>query len=296
MTARGAFWRCRCSGARRDPPRGPAGAVELSERIANAAAALLGGEVGRAEPLGGGCLEEVTRVTLRDGRRVVAKGGPGPRVEAAMLEAMRAAGVPAPAVLAVEDALLVMEERPHRGALADAWGDLGRVLATLHAAEGGRFGWATDYAYGPVALPNAAMDDWPTFWAERRLLAHADALPADLARRVAALAADLSARLPARPRPALLHGDLWGGNVLVDGDRVSALIDPACYHGHGEVDLAMLTLFDRPDTRFFDAYPVAGDWRERRPVYQLWPAIVHLLLFGGSYRRMVERLLREAGG
>jgi len=271
-------------------------AIALSERVARAAAVLLGGEVARAEPLGGGCLEQVTRVTLRDGRRAVAKGGPAPRVEATMLAALRAAGAPAPAVLAVDDALLVMEERPARGALAAAWADLGRVLATLHAAEGERYGWDADYAYAAVTLPNAATDDWPAFWAERRLLAHADALPADLARRVAALAAELPSRLPARPRPSLLHGDLWGGNVLVDGDRVSALIDPACYHGHGEVDLAMLTLFDRPDERFFDAYPVATDWRERRPIYQLWPAIVHLLLFGGSYRGMVERLLREAAG
>ena len=270
--------------------------VGLSERIARAAAALLGGEVAHAEPLGGGCLEQVTRVTLRDGRRVVAKGGPAPRVEAVMLDAVRAAGAPAPRVLAVDGALLVMEERPRRGALADAWADLGRVLATLHAAEGQRYGWNADYAYGPVALPNATTVDWPAFWAERRLLAHADRLPADLARRVAALAAELPARLPTRPRPSLLHGDLWAGNVLVDGDRVSALIDPACYHGHGEVDLAMLTLFDRPDARFFDAYPVEPDWRERRPIYQLWPAIVHLLLFGDGYRGMVERLLREAEG
>jgi len=276
--------------------RRPDGAIGLSERIAHASAALLGGEVAQAESLGGGCLEQVTRITLRDGRHVVAKGGPAPRVEAAMLDALSAAGAPAPRVLAVDDALLVMEERPRRGALADAWGDLGRVLATLHAAEGERYGWDVDYAYGPIALPNAAMDDWPAFWAERRLLAHANALPADLARRVAALAAELPARLPARPRPSLLHGDLWSGNVLVDGDRVSALIDPACYHGHGEVDLAMLSLFDRPDARFYDAYPVAADWRERRPIYQLWPVIVHLLLFGGSYRGMVERLLREAGG
>jgi fructosamine-3-kinase len=263
--------------------------------LAHEAAALLGGEAVHAERLGGGCLEEVTRVTLRDGRRVVAKGGPSPRTEAAMLDALRAAGAPAPRVLAVDGALLVMEERPQRGAISAAWADLGRVLATLHAAEGARYGWAADYAYGPLAVPNAAADDWPAFWAERRLLSHADRLPAEVARRVAALAADLSRRIPARPRPSLLHGDLWGGNVLVDGGRVSALVDPACYHGHGEVDLAMLTLFDRPDARFFAAYPTEAGWRERRPVYQLWPAIVHLLLFGDAYRGMVERLLREAG-
>ena len=262
--------------------------------LAHAAAALLGGEAVSAEPLGGGCLEQVTRVTLRDGRRVVVKGGPAPRVEAAMLEALRSAGAPAPRALAVDDALLVMEERPNRGTLAAAWQDLGRVLAILHATEGRLYGWDADYAYGPITLPNVFTDDWPGFWAERRLLAHADRLPADLARRVAALAADLPQRLPERPRASLLHGDLWGGNVLVDGDRVSALIDPACYHGHGEVDLAMLTLFDRPDARFFDAYRTEAGWHERRPVYQLWPAIVHLLLFGAGYRGMVERLLREA--
>jgi len=263
--------------------------------IAHAAAALLGSEAAGAEPLGGGCLEQVTRVTLRDGRRVVVKGGPAPRAEAAMLDAMRAAGAPAPRVLAVDEALLVMEERPQRGAPSQAWPHLGRVLATLHAAEGTRYGWEVDYAYGPVALPNGASDDWPSFWAERRLLAHVERLPADLAKRIAGLAADLPSLLPARPSASLLHGDLWGGNVLVDGTRVSALIDPACYYGHGEVDLAMLTLFDRPDERFFEAYPVEAGWRERRPVYQLWPAIVHLLLFGAGYRGMVERLLREAG-
>ncbi len=86
-----------------------------------------------------------------------------------------------------------------------------------------RSGWDVDYGYGPIALPNAATDDWPAFWSERRLLAHTDA-----------------------------HS--------------------------------------------FGAYTTEPDWRERRPVYQPWPAIVHLRLFGGSYRGMVERLLREAGG
>lgn len=267
----------------------------MSTPLVLAAAALLGGEAVHAEALGGGCLEQVTRIELRDGRRVVAKGGPAPKLEADMLDALRAAGVPAPRVLAVDDVLLVMEERPNRGTPAGAWSDLGHVLSRLHATVGERYGWDADYAYGPVALPNATTDDWSAFWGERRLLAHADRLPADLARRVAALVAHLPQRLPAHPQPSLLHGDLWGGNVLVDGDRVSALIDPACYFGHGEVDLAMLTLFDRPDARFFDAYPAEVGWDERRPIYQLWPAIVHLLLFGGAYRGMVERLLREVG-
>ena len=80
---------------------------------------------------------------------------------------------------------------------------------------------------------------------------------------------------------------------MVSGGRVSGLIDPACYHGHGEVDLAMLSLFDAPIAAFFKDYgaPEPGH-DERAPIYTLWPALVHLRLFGANYQAMVERLLR----
>lgn len=266
--------------------------------LAVEATALLGTEVVRAEALAGGYVSSVLRLTLRDGRRVVAKASPAPAREAAMLRAIAATGAPAPAVLAASPSALVLAWAPADGGLARAWGDLGAVLTRLHAppdAPSAAYGWPEDDAFGPLAIPNAPLDDWPAFWAERRLLAHVERLPIDLARRVAALAAELPARLPARPSAALLHGDLWVGNVLTHGGRVSALIDPACLRGHAEADLAMLTLFGSPDAAFWDAYPAEAGWRERRGVYQLWPAIVHLLLFGDAYRPMVQRLLTEAG-
>ncbi len=73
-----------------------------------------------------------------------------------------------------------------------------------------------------------------------------------------ALAADLPNRLPAHPPAALLHGDLWGGNVLAAGNRVSALIDPACYYGHAEVDIAMLEMFELPAARILRSLRRAG--------------------------------------
>jgi fructosamine-3-kinase len=89
---------------------------------------------------------------------------------------------------------------------------------------------------------------------------------------------------------------MWGGNVLVDGTQVSGLIDPACYYGHDEVDIAMLTLFDHPDAEFYDAYgPLEPGHEERLTIYRLWPALVHLRLFGSGYRGMVERFLSAAG-
>ena len=83
---------------------------------------------------------------------------------------------------------------------------------------------------------------------------------------------------------------------MFDGDRLAALIDPACYYGHSEVDFAMLELFGGPTNDFYAAYGQLEAGRtERLPIYQLWPALVHLRLFGAGYRPMVERLLAAVG-
>lgn len=264
--------------------------------LAEAGAALLGLPLVHVEGLRGGNLSEIVRITLSDGREAVVKTGPAPLTEATMLRAVAASGAPAPEVLAATEQTLVVQWVPNGGGLSEAWPDLGVQLAKLHAVNGPRYGWESDYAFGSVAITNGWCDDWPTFWAERRLrpaLAH---IASDLASRVAALAEDLPDRLPARPPPSLLHGDLWSGNVLAAGGAISGLIDPACYHGHAEVDLAMLTLFDRPAPTFFEAYDARESGREQRqPIYALWPALVHLRLFGEGYRALVDRLLARAG-
>jgi fructosamine-3-kinase len=256
------------------------------------AASLLDGTVRHAAALQGGDLSQVLRVELADGRTVIAKSGPAPRTEAAMLAAIGAAGAPAPRVLAVSDTVLVLECLPGGGDPGGAWRDLGAVLARLHGATGPRYGWHCDYAFGQVAIENGWSDDWPAFWAERRLLAHAPHLPAALARRIETLAADLHNRLPRHPTPSLLHGDLWAGNILVADRRVTGLIDPACYYGHGEVDVAMLSLFNSPGQGFFDSFcPLQAGGAERLAIYSLWPALAHLRLFGAAYRPLVERCL-----
>ena len=264
--------------------------------LAEAGARLLGGVVASSERLQGGDLSSVMLVFLQDGRRAVVKSGTAPRTEAAMLRALAAAGIRAPAVLAVDDKTLVLEPIEAGGRLDRAWQDLGRQLARLHLATGPRYGWAENYAFGHVTIENGWAETWPEFYAQHRLLTHLPFLPAPLARRVAALAGDLQHRLPRQPAVALLHGDLWGGNIMAAGDTVVAFIDPACFYGHAEIDLAMLGLFDRPGPAFFEAYgPLETGYTERLPIYRLWPALVHLRLFGEGYRGLVEGLLHQAG-
>ncbi|MDT4943235.1 MAG: hypothetical protein QOJ34_3324, partial [Pseudonocardiales bacterium] len=98
---------------------------------------------------------------------------------------------------------------------------------------------------------------------------------------------------PVEP-PARLHGDLWAGNVLADRSGRPWLIDPAAYGGHREVDLAMLDLFGEIPPRAIAAYdevvPLADGWRERIPLWQLFPLLVHAVLFGGGYVRQSHEL------
>ncbi|HET9429182.1 MAG TPA: fructosamine kinase family protein [Allosphingosinicella sp.] len=245
------------------------------------------------ERLAGGDLSEVLLVRRADGP-VVAKAGSFTATEAAMLRAIAAAGVPAPMVEAEHEGVLLIEHVENdRLFSARAWADIGAHVARLHARTDQDYGWPVDYVLGTVQLDNRQGKDWPRFWAEQRLLATVRVLDRPWRERVERLAARIGELLPADPTAALLHGDLWSGNLLVRDGRLAAMIDPACYHGDREVDLAMLCLFGVPEASFWDAYgEQAPGWRERRPVYQLFPALVHLRLFGASYAPLVERLLQ----
>lgn len=174
---------------------------------------------------------------------------------------------------------------------------MGSALKALHGAKiDAPYGWAEDYAFGSLPIENRQNTDWPAFWGAHRVLAPAEGLPPGIRPRLLRLTQKLPDILPAAPRPALLHGDLWDGNLLFGTAPDVWFIDPACYVGHSEVDLAMLHLFGQPGTGFAERYgALEPGWEERRLVYTLWPALVHFRLFGASYRGMVERLLSELG-
>ena len=259
-------------------------------------ARIAGSPVVCSRKLAGGDLGGATRLDLADGRRILAKRGAGAATQGAMLTALRKAGAPVPLVLHGEGELLLMEYVDASASPSAAgWRDLARVLELLHAPAEQRFGWPADYRFGAVVIANGCNDGWVPFWGENRLAVHVPHVAPRIGRRLEALVARLVDLIPDRPPTSLLHGDLWGGNILYTQGGVAALIDPACYCGHREVDIAMLTLFDRPPEAFFERLSLEPGWRERLPVYRLWPLLVHLRLFGSGYQDPVDRALTACG-
>ena len=266
--------------------------------FAQRVAALTGVPAERLERLGGESVSEVLLVRRDNGQLTVAKHSPAAAAEATMLRTLAGAGLPAPAVQSEHEQILLLEFIDNDGVFsAKAWADVAIQLRRLHERRGESYGWPVDYPIGTVTLHNGETGDWPRFWGERRLAATAAVLDRPWRERVDRLVPRLGDLLPANPAPALLHGDLWSGNILVRDGALVALVDPACYHGHAEVDLAMLELFSPPSGEFREAYgPLEPGWRERQPIYQLFPALVHVRLWGAGYFKMVDRLLSRVGG
>ncbi len=179
---------------------------------------------------------------------------------------------------------------------------LGEGLAELHMCTSGSFGLDRDNFIAVLPQKNEPKERWYDFFVENRLepqlqLAfYHHLIDSDFMERFRSLYAYLQDFFPAE-KPALLHGDLWSGNVLPDSAGAPALIDPAVYFGHREVDLAFSRLFGGFDSRFYEAYgavfPLEPGFDERVAVYNLYPLLVHLNLFGKAYLSGIQQTLKR---
>lgn len=269
----------------------------------------LGVRIVRAAPLGGGCIAAVERVELSDGRAVVVKRGHGLALEAWMLRWLKEnTAAPVPDVHLGSDDLLVIDclDGGSSGLSAEAQAHLGEIVGGLHSVGATEFGFERDTVIGGLKQPNPRTARWRDFFRDQRLLymareaLAAKRLPARVMTRVEALAARLEGWIDEVATPSLVHGDLWGGNILSDGQRITGLIDPALYFADPEIELAFMTLFGSVGEAFFDSYrahrPIrAGFFEARRDLYNLYPLLVHVRLFGGSYVGQVERTLEKFG-
>lgn len=268
---------------------------------------LLGSRVTSHAPVSGGCINEAFHCHLDDGREVFVKANQGcdPRLfetEAQGLAWLAEAGaLPVPKSLGHSAEVLILEYLPMQRPVANFEPLLGRGLATLHKFGAPSFGWKTNNFLATLVQDNQPEETWSTFYSERRLrpllrqVIDSGRAPSTWSARFEALFAKMPDIAGSDEPPSRLHGDLWSGNLHQAAGGIPALIDPAVYGGHREIDLAMLQLFGSPGSAFFAAYdevwPRAAGYQERVPLYQLYPLLAHVALFGGSYVGSCEQAL-----
>ena len=168
----------------------------------------------------------------------------------------------------------------------------GQNLAKLHQTGTDQFGLETDNYIGSLPQSNRRHDEWTDFFVEERInpqiemAVDSGKLDNGILQNWKRLSAKLNEIFPPA-KPSLLHGDLWGGNYLFDSSGSAVLIDPAVYYGHPEMDLAFTKMFGGFSREFYEGYesesPLESGFPERVPIYNLYPLLVHVNLFGGHY-------------
>lgn len=272
---------------------------------------LHGGRVARVTARNG----SISLVTLHSGEVVVAKRGVGPGAAAAEAAGLRWLGefgdVRVPTVYGHDDEWVILQYLPPGAPSSEAAEEFGRGLARLHLRGAPAFGspppgGPRDAWMGAAPMRNESHPDWPSFYARHRIepyvrmCADQGLFTTDQIAVFDRVCERLPELAPPPEPPARLHGDVWHGNVYWSDHQVW-LIDPAAHGGHREGDLAMLQLFGAPLLdRILGAYaesaepPLADGWRDRVPLHQLFPLLMHAAVFGGGYAGQALNAARMA--
>ena len=184
----------------------------------------------------------------------------------------------------------------------DFWNDFGIKLAKMHLQSASVFGLDHSNYIGSLPQGNTPANSWSEFYGNQRLLSQTKSafdkgrVEKSFIQTIETICNKLDTLFPDEP-PALLHGDLWAGNYMVDRSGGPAIIDPAVYYGHREMDLGMMQLFGGFDPQVFELYneiyPLEVRWKERIQLCQLYPILVHLNLFGGGYLNQAVSIIKK---
>jgi fructosamine-3-kinase len=256
-------------------------------------------------PLSAANNAQIYRIGLDGGRALVTKVAErGLDIEAWMLGYLKTKSqLPVPAVLYSNEHVIVMDFIPSSHMLDDACQrNAAELLAALHAIRADLYGLERDTLIGALRQPNTQNKDWAAFFGQQRLLYMAEEakkenkIDAKMMKQAEKLAARLPQLLQGYAPPALIHGDIWGGNILAGRGRIAAFLDPAIYYADPEIELSFIRLFNTFGDAFFRRYhelrPIRpGFFEERSDIYSLYPLLVHARLFGASYARKAQKVL-----
>ena len=262
-------------------------------------------------PLSGGDINEVYKINCTLGEYVVKYNSRlrFPAMfykEANGLEILRKGGLRTPNVIDyfehMDDQFLILEYVAEEKIDNKFWIHFANSLSGLHQKSNTSFGLDQDNYIGSLVQHNGQMPIWEEFFISKRLKPLIkEAFDKGLLTRKHLADFDhfftvFSELLPVEP-PSLLHGDLWSGNLLCGLGQQAVFIDPAVYYGHREVDIAMTKMFGGFDPVYLDHYqdcfPLEKGWEERVPIHNLYPRLVHLVLFGHSYLSGIENVIQR---
>jgi len=269
-------------------------------------------EIDNYSYVGGGSINETFKISTSAGNFFVKKNSSSryPQMfqkEAKGLKLLHdASEIDIPEIVCVgegsNDAFLILNYIDSAPMSSDFWTRFGEQLANLHKHTDGDFGLDHDNYIGSLYQRNNKHSQWSDFFREERLefqvrmARNTGKIGHDITNAFARFYKELESIFP-QESPALLHGDLWSGNFMVNEKGMPVIIDPAVYFGHREMDLGMSQLFGGFDSQFYasynDNYPLEKGWERRLNYCNLYPLLVHVNLFGGGYVQSVKSIVNR---
>ncbi len=256
-------------------------------------------------PLSAANTVQIFRLVTDRRNTFVAKIAPrGMDLEAWMLDYLQEKSrLPVPEVYYSNAHIIIMQFiNPHHSLAPAGHRHAAEALAGLHQVRAEQYGLARDTVIGPLPQPNAESAKWVDFFINMRLLHMAGKaleegkIDAAMMKKIEKLAGKIDKYISDPQPPSLIHGDVWGGNIINGNDRVAAFLDPAIYYADPEIELAYIRLLNTFDESFFARYneinPIRpGFFEERMFLYSLYPLLAHTRIFGASYAHKAKKII-----